>query len=946
MATLTSNGSFSSLSISGSGTKNGNITFNPPTLPDGATIISTSLTANLDISMRLGSANVTINGNTYSSSSSLSIDLGTSLISSLSVSAKGSSFLARGTVSITNIVYTVNYVVKHIINVSTSDGGTISESGDIEVEDGNSKTFTFTPNTGYKIDDVVVDGVSVGAVTSYTFNNVTSNHTISVSFAIMTYTISASVGNGGSISPSGSISVNYGSSRTFTISANSGYKIDNVIVDGVSVGSVGSHTFSNVTENHTISATFRQVFTISASCGENGSISESGEIEVEPNSSKSFTFSANKGYIIDTVLVDGINIGKVDSYIFENITSNHTISVSFTEMIVNVTVINNSNREGVMVYPLGEHNITGNESFYVKVTEYTNSYYDVFKNDVDIKNSRLQDSNSPYEFLLESITDGFGKGKMYLNGNMPSIYTDESDNKMLYMDGTTILKNDINRFSGYDLTISFDFMLTNLNDTDHRCLLELNNGTLLFKTIGYRLFVYIVNTLGESKYYYIGEETIENNVWYNFTYCRNGDIHYFFVNGVLITTQNELTNVEKIEFINIFGNTSHETKTIDGCCSGYIKNIVMCDSCLHISDFQPTYEFPNESDFSGEYVAYKCTDTSIFENEGSGYAYFSKFEVLGKIKIIDDIFYPNVQDDPNAKKSKTLYINKRGILIKPALDWSMGNRFLLSFWYQPVEDITNYNYPCLICISNTDTTSNISIYLRHNEQTMNTNVCIYKYENGIYDKKVTDFIIEKDQKYYFTLEYDRTTCYLYINGELIESHSFNNTTKIANISIGCKYLSNNECYDSCVPGNYGFISFGSPRVTGLMFNVYPIEYPIRYTCVWKIKAESIDDIIIEIKKQLPVLTLEEPSRYKISSIVGYDSSVVKFESNQLLTQWEARATIEGEPYGRGIGLLVEKYNGNGYSGTITIDDEELTNGDAKYRISVYGKNNYGEWSDG
>ena len=51
MATLTSNGSFSSLSISGSGTKSGNITFTPPTLPDGATIISTLLTANLNISM-------------------------------------------------------------------------------------------------------------------------------------------------------------------------------------------------------------------------------------------------------------------------------------------------------------------------------------------------------------------------------------------------------------------------------------------------------------------------------------------------------------------------------------------------------------------------------------------------------------------------------------------------------------------------------------------------------------------------------------------------------------------------------------------------------------------------------------------------------------------------------------------------------------------------------
>ena len=874
MTTVAANGYFSSLSILGSNTKHGDITITPPTLPDGAIIVLTSLTANLNISMKRGSANVTINGSIYSSSNSLSINFGENhLISSLSVSAKGSSFLAKGTVSITDIVYTVKYVVKYTIIASAGTGGSISESGEIKVNDRTSKTFTFTPNEGYKISDVLVDGVSVGAVSSYTFNNITEDHTISVSFAIITYTISASAGIG-------------------------------------------------------------------------GSISESGSIEVEKNSSKTFTFTPNDGYIINTVIVDGTDIGKVNSYTFENVTSNHTLSVSFTEMIVNVTVINNSNREGVMAYPLGEHTIIGNESFYVKVTEYTNFYYDVFKNDVDIKKSRYYDTDSPYEFLLENITDGFGKGKMYLNGNIPSIYTDESGNKMLYMDGSTILKNDINRFSGYDLTISFDFMLINLNDTDHRCLLELNDGTLSFKTIGYRLVVYIINTLGESKYYYIGDETIENNVWYNFTYCRNGDIHYFFINGILISTQNKLTNVEKIEFVNIFGKVSDTIKSINDCCSGYIKNIVMCDSCLHISNFQPTYEFPNESNFSGEYAAYKCTDTSIFENMGTGYTYFSKFEIIGKIKIIDDIFYPNIQDDPNAKKSRTLYINKRGILIKPSLENGKGDRFFLSFWYQPVEDITNYNYPCLIFISNTNTNSSIAIYIRHSEQTMNTNVCMYRYENGVYSKKVTNFIMNKDQKYYVTLEYKKPTCYLYINGEFIESHSFDNTTEIDNISIGCKHISNDECYDLCVPGNYGYISFGSSNIYGLMYNVYPIEYPIRYSYVYEIKAESIDDIVIEIKNQLPILTLEEPSRYKISSIVGCDSSVVKFKSNQLLTYWEARATIKGEPYGRGIGLLVEKFNGNSYNGTITIDDEELTNGDAEYRISVYGKNDYGEWSDG
>ena len=61
-----------------------------------------------------------------------------------------------------------------------------------------------TPDPGYHIADVLVDGVSVGAVsTSYTFTNVTANHTIAATFAIDTFTITASAGANGSISPSG-----------------------------------------------------------------------------------------------------------------------------------------------------------------------------------------------------------------------------------------------------------------------------------------------------------------------------------------------------------------------------------------------------------------------------------------------------------------------------------------------------------------------------------------------------------------------------------------------------------------------------------------------------------------------------------------------------------------------------------------------------------------------
>jgi len=74
-----------------------------------------------------------------------------------------------------------------------------------------------------------------------------------------TYTISATAGTGGKITPSNSVSVNYGASQTFTITPSTGYRIADVKVDGVSVGAVSTYTFSNVTANHTIKATFKRV---------------------------------------------------------------------------------------------------------------------------------------------------------------------------------------------------------------------------------------------------------------------------------------------------------------------------------------------------------------------------------------------------------------------------------------------------------------------------------------------------------------------------------------------------------------------------------------------------------------------------------------------------------------------------------------------------------------
>ena len=73
-----------------------------------------------------------------------------------------------------------------------------------------------------------------------------------------TYTITASAGQGGSITPSGAVSVEKGGSQTFTIKPSDNYEIADVKVDGQSVGKVETYTIGDVNENHTIAATFME----------------------------------------------------------------------------------------------------------------------------------------------------------------------------------------------------------------------------------------------------------------------------------------------------------------------------------------------------------------------------------------------------------------------------------------------------------------------------------------------------------------------------------------------------------------------------------------------------------------------------------------------------------------------------------------------------------------
>jgi len=152
-------------------------------------------------------------------------------------------------------------VKTYTITASSDPNGKIAPSGTISVPEKGSQAFDIMPNSGYSIEDVLVDNQSVGALSRYVFSNVTANHTIYAKFVsntIPTYTIVASASSGGKIQPDGSIVVRKGNSQKFVMIPDSGYMIDDVIVDGKSVGSVSSYTFTSVSANHGISAIFKQ----------------------------------------------------------------------------------------------------------------------------------------------------------------------------------------------------------------------------------------------------------------------------------------------------------------------------------------------------------------------------------------------------------------------------------------------------------------------------------------------------------------------------------------------------------------------------------------------------------------------------------------------------------------------------------------------------------------
>jgi len=228
-----------------------------------------------------------------------------------------------------SVSFARNAAISYTITASAGSGGAIAPPGSVTVNTGQNQTFSITPGAGYNVADVLVDAGSVGAVTSYTFQNVTANHTISASFSSMTFPLVSSVGSGGggTISPSGTQTVNYGSNVTFAITPNTGYHVDYVLLDDVTQGAVNTFTLSNITNIHVIVANFAiNTYTLTYTAGANGQITGTSPQTVNYGSSGSaVTAAPNTGYHF----VDWSDGSTANPRTDVNVTANISVTANF-----------------------------------------------------------------------------------------------------------------------------------------------------------------------------------------------------------------------------------------------------------------------------------------------------------------------------------------------------------------------------------------------------------------------------------------------------------------------------------------------------------------------------------------------------------------------------------------------------------------------------------------
>ncbi len=233
----------------------------------------------------------------------------------------GNSYTTAAIASNCTVVAIFSPIAPIVVSAAAGTGGSITPASQT-VASGASTAVTITPDTGYSIDKVSGCGGTLNGNT-YTTGTITENCTISASFTAIT--ITANAGTGGTITPA-TQNVTSGATAALTVTANSGYNINQVTGCGGSL--VGNtYTTSPVTSSCTISASFTPKVTVTATAGANGTISP-GTRSINPGANTTFTITPNGGFAINTVTGCGGSLAG-STYTTASLYANCTVNATF-----------------------------------------------------------------------------------------------------------------------------------------------------------------------------------------------------------------------------------------------------------------------------------------------------------------------------------------------------------------------------------------------------------------------------------------------------------------------------------------------------------------------------------------------------------------------------------------------------------------------------------------
>ena len=224
--------------------------------------------------------------------------------------------------------------IEHAIQLSTepSDGGTVSGGG--TVRNGGSTRATATANDYYTFSGWYEGSSLVSTSSQIQISNVTYDRSFTAVFKKARYTVSATVSPSGAGKVENTGTYDAGEEVALRAVPNEGYDFIGWILNSQNVSGDLEYVYGPLEKNISLTASFKakeaRTFRIeSGTANQGGKISPNGDNFVQEGKSATYKMVPDSGYRVHAVAVDGVNIGAVDSYTFNDVYEEHSIAVSF-----------------------------------------------------------------------------------------------------------------------------------------------------------------------------------------------------------------------------------------------------------------------------------------------------------------------------------------------------------------------------------------------------------------------------------------------------------------------------------------------------------------------------------------------------------------------------------------------------------------------------------------